>query len=75
MANIDHAVKVAGIDHVGIRTAYDGATSVLADPEDVSRMPNLAAALLKRGYGETDISIRKIRGGNFLRVIRNVTGR
>jgi membrane dipeptidase len=41
--------------------------------EDVSRMPNLTEALLKRGYSETDI--KKILGGNFLRVIREVTGR
>jgi membrane dipeptidase len=73
VANIDHAVKVAGIDHVGIGTDYDGVSSVPVGLEDVSRMPNLTAALLKRGYSETDI--KKILGGNFLRVIREVTGR
>jgi len=73
VANIDHAVKVAGIDHVGIGTDYDGVSSVPVGLEDVSRMPNLTEALLKRGYSETDI--KKILGGNFLRVIREVTGR
>jgi membrane dipeptidase len=73
VANIDHAVKVAGIDHVGIGTDYDGVSSVPVGLEDVSRMPNLTAALLKRGYSETDI--KKILGSNFLRVIRGVTGR
>jgi membrane dipeptidase len=73
VANIDHAVKVAGIDHVGIGSDYDGVSSVPVGLEDVSRMPNLTAALLKRGYSETDI--KKILGGNFLRVIREVTGR
>jgi membrane dipeptidase len=73
VANIDHVVKVAGIDHVGIGTDYDGVSSVPVGLEDVSRMPNLTAALLKHGYSESDI--RKILGGNFLRVIREVTGR
>jgi len=73
VANIDHAVEVAGIDHVGIGTDYDGVSSVPVGLEDVSRMPNLTAALLKHGYSEADI--KKILGGNFLRVIRQVTGR
>jgi len=73
VANIDHAVKVAGIDHVGIGSDYDGVSSVPAGLEDVSHMPNLTAALLKRGYSEADI--KKILGGNFLRVIREVTGK
>jgi membrane dipeptidase len=73
VANIDHAVKVAGIDHDGMGTPYDGMSSVPVGLEDVSRMPNPAVALLKRGYGETDI--RKILGVNFRRVIRDVTGR
>ncbi len=73
VTNIDHAAKVAGIDHVGIGTDYDGVSSVPVGLEDVSRMPNLTAALLRRGYTEPDI--KKILGGNFLRVIREVTGR
>ncbi len=73
VANLDHAVEIAGIEHVGIGSDYDGVSSVPVGLEDVSRMPNLTAALLRRGYAEADI--RKILGGNFLRVIREVTGR
>ncbi len=73
VANIDHVVKVAGIDHVGIGTDYDGITTPPVGLEDVSRMPSLTVALLKRGYSEADI--KKILGGNFLHVIREVTGR
>jgi membrane dipeptidase len=69
---IDHAVKVAGIDHVGIGSDFDGITLVPRDLEDVSKVPNLTAALLKRGYSEDDI--RKIMGANFLRVIKEVVG-
>ncbi len=73
VANINHVVKVAGIDHVGIGTDYDGITTPPVGLEDVSRMPSLTAALLKHGYSEADI--KKILGGNTLRVIRQVTGR
>jgi membrane dipeptidase len=69
---IDHIVKVAGIDHVGIGSDFDGIPSVPSGLEDVSKMPNLTAALLKRGYSEKDI--QKIMGKNFLRVIREVVG-
>jgi membrane dipeptidase len=71
--HIDHAVKLAGVDHVGIGSDFDGINSVPAGLEDVSKMPDLTAALLKRGYSEIDV--RKILGGNFLRVLREVTGR
>ncbi|MBV9626027.1 MAG: dipeptidase, partial [Acidobacteria bacterium] len=47
---IDHAVKLAGIDHVGIGSDFDGITSVPQGLEDVSKVPNLTSALLKRGY-------------------------
>jgi membrane dipeptidase len=72
VAHIDHAVKVAGIDHVGIGSDFDGINSVPQGLEDVSKMPALTAALLKRGYKEREI--RKIMGGNFLRVMREVVG-
>jgi membrane dipeptidase len=71
-ACIDHVVKVAGIDHVGIGSDFDGISLVPRGLEDVSKVPNLTAALLKRGYSEDDI--RKIMGGNFLRVIQEVVG-
>jgi membrane dipeptidase len=69
---IDHIVKVAGIDHVGIGGDFDGVPSVPQGLEDVSKMPALTAALMKRGYAEKDI--QKIMGGNTLRVIREVVG-
>ncbi|HZQ17977.1 MAG TPA: dipeptidase [Terriglobales bacterium] len=69
---IDHVVKIAGIDHVGIGSDFDGISLVPRGLEDVSKMPNLTAELLKRGYSESDI--KKIMGGNFLRVIREVVG-
>jgi membrane dipeptidase len=69
---IDHIVKVAGIDHVGIGSDFDGVEMVPRGLEDVSKMSSLTAALLRRGYTERDI--RKIMGENFLRVIRAVVG-
>jgi membrane dipeptidase len=65
-------VKVAGIDHVGIGSDFDGIPNVPQGLEDVSKMPALTAALMKRGYTEPDV--RKIMGGNFLRVVREVVG-
>ena len=69
---IDHIVKVAGIEHVDIGSDFDGTEIVPRGLEDVSKMPNLTEALLKRGYSEGDI--KKIMGGNFLRVVREVVG-
>jgi membrane dipeptidase len=69
---IDHIVKIAGIDHVGIGSDFDGIDSVPLGLEDISKMPALTAALLHRGYKEEDI--RKIMGGNYLRVIKAVVG-
>lgn len=71
--HIDHAVKIAGIDHVGIGSDFDGITGPPNGLEDVSKMPNLIAVLLKRGYSDRDI--KKIFGENYLRVIREVTGK
>ena len=67
--HIDHIVKVAGIDHVGIGTDFDGGGAV-ADCFDVSQMGNITLELVKRGY--TEDQIRKIWGGNFMRVFRAV---
>jgi membrane dipeptidase len=64
--HIDHIVKVAGIDHVGIGADFDGANDMPQGAEDVSMLPNITYELLKRGYSEQDI--RKILGENFLRV-------
>jgi membrane dipeptidase len=66
--HIDHVVKVAGIDHVGLGSDYDGVTSLPVGMEDVSRFPYLTAELLRRGYSEADV--RKVLGGNVLRAMR-----
>ena len=73
VAHIDHAVKIAGIDHVGIGSDFDGISAPPKGLEDISKMPALAAALRKKGYSDPDI--RKIFGGNTLRVLREVTGK
>ena len=67
--HIDHIVKVAGIDHVGIGTDFDGGGGV-EGCFDVSGMKNITVELLKRGY--TESAIRKIWGGNLLRVMKEV---
>lgn len=64
--HIDHAVKIAGVDHVGLGSDFDGATMPLG-MEDVSNLPQITDALLKRGRSESDI--QKIVGGNLLRVM------
>jgi membrane dipeptidase len=66
--HVDHVVKVAGIDHVGFGSDYDGVTSLPVGLEDVSRFPYLTAELLRRGYSDADV--RKIIGGNVLRAMR-----
>ncbi|MDZ7740560.1 MAG: dipeptidase [Bacteroidota bacterium] len=67
--HIDHIVKVAGIEHVGIGTDFDGG-GALQDCYDVSQMGNITLELVKRGYSADEI--RKIWGGNFMRVFREV---
>ncbi len=67
--HIDHIVKVAGIDHVGIGTDFDGGGGV-DGCFDVSQMENITLELVKRGYSEEDID--KIWGSNFLRVFNEV---
>ncbi len=67
--HIDHIVNVAGIDHVGIGTDFDGGGG-LKDCYDVSQMKNITSELVKRGY--TTKEIEKIWGGNFMRVFREV---
>ena len=67
--HIDHAVKVAGVDHVGLGSDFDGATMPVG-MEDASKLPYITEGLLKRGYAEKDI--RKILGGNLLRVMEAV---
>ena len=67
--HIDHIVKVAGIDHVGLGSDFDGVNQVPAQLKDVSSYPVITQELLNRGYSEKDI--RKILGENILRVLRD----
>jgi len=67
--HIDHAVKIAGADHVGLGSDFDGATMPLG-LEDASKLPKITDALLKKGYSEQDVE--KILGGNILRVMEAV---
>ncbi len=64
--HIDHAVKIAGADHVGLGSDFDGAVMPLG-MQDVTHIPQITDALLKKGYSESDI--RKILGENTLRVL------
>jgi membrane dipeptidase len=66
--HIDHIVQVAGIDHVGLGSDYDGVSMTPLQLEDVSCYPYITQELLNRGYQEADI--RKILGGNSLRALR-----
>ncbi|MBI4512547.1 MAG: membrane dipeptidase [Gemmatimonadetes bacterium] len=66
--HVDHIARVAGVDHVGLGSDYDGIDVTPEGMEDVSRFPVLAEELLRRGY--TDEDLRKILGGNVLRVLR-----
>ena len=66
--HVDHIRKVAGIDHIGLGSDFDGITSVPVGLEDVSTFPLLVAELLRRGY--TDEDVRKIASRNILRVMR-----
>jgi membrane dipeptidase len=69
--HFDHAVKVAGIDHVGLGSDFDGADDQYPEGiEDISKIPNLVRGLMERGYSDADIL--KILGGNTLRVMREV---
>ncbi len=68
--HIDHMVKVAGIDHVGIGSDFDGIPEVPEGMEDISKLPAIPQELKRRGYSETDI--HKIMGENFMRVFAEV---
>jgi membrane dipeptidase len=69
--HFEHAVKIAGVDHVGLGSDFDGVDDELPEGmEDISRMPNLVSGLMERGFSDADIL--KILGGNTLRVMRAV---
>jgi membrane dipeptidase len=70
VAHIDHVRQIAGIDAIGIGTDFDGITCTPVGLDDVSKFPNLTRALLLKGYSGNDI--KKIYGGNTLRLMRQV---
>jgi membrane dipeptidase len=67
--HIDHIAKIAGIDHVGLGSDFDGVTSLPEGIDSVADLPKITEALVQRGY--TREQIHKILGGNFLRVMRD----
>lgn len=69
MAHLEHMIKVMGVDHVGLGSDFDGGGGLI-NIDDVSEMPNLTKEFVRRGYSEEDM--RKIWGGNLLRVLREV---
>ena len=69
--HIDHAVSIAGIDHVGIGSDFDGIEVTPDGLEDISFMPLVFDEMRIRGYSEEDIE--KVAGGNFLRLLRHVS--
>ena len=68
--HFDHMIKVAGIDHVGIGTDFDGIPVPPAEIDSAADFPKVTAALMARGYSADDV--RKVLGGNILRVFREV---
>ncbi len=68
--HIDHIAKVAGIDHVGIGSDFDGVPDLPAGMDDIAHLPNITYELLRRGYSEQDV--RKVLGENLLRAFAEV---
>jgi len=70
--HIDHIAKVAGIDHVGLGSDFDGVplTGLPEGMEDISKLPSITVELIKLGYSDGDV--KKVLGENFLRVMSKV---
>jgi membrane dipeptidase len=69
--HFQHAVEIAGIDHVGLGSDFDGVSDQLPEGmEDISKEPNIVRGLLERGF--SDAEVEKIVGGNTLRVMREI---
>jgi membrane dipeptidase len=66
--HLDYIVKLAGVDHVGLGSDFDGINSAPQQLDDVTSYPLITKALLERGYSKKDIG--KIMGGNILRVLK-----
>jgi membrane dipeptidase len=64
--HFDHIIRVAGIDHVGIGTDFDGISALPEGIDSAADLPKITAALLARGYSADDM--RKVLGGNLMRV-------
>jgi membrane dipeptidase len=69
--HLDYIVRMIGVDHVGLGSDFDGIELAPQDLDGVEDMPNITSALLVRGYSKKDI--RKILGGNFIRVFKAVS--
>jgi membrane dipeptidase len=70
IAHFDHIIKVAGIDHVGIGTDFDGIPVPPAEIDSAADLPKITAALMARGHSAEDM--KKLLGENLLRVMRAV---
>ena len=70
--HIEHIARVAGIDHVGLGSDFDGIPPPPIGIEDVSQFPNITEELVKREYSDEDI--RKILGENTMRVMEACVG-
>jgi membrane dipeptidase len=68
MAQFNHAIEVAGPDHVGIGSDYDGMTQTPQGVEDISKLPRLTQGLLDAGHSAA--TVRKVLGANNLRLFR-----
>jgi len=66
--HIEHVRQVAGVDHVGIGSDFDGIDHVPLGLEDVSKFPDLFAELIRRGWDDADL--KKLAGQNLLRALR-----
>lgn len=68
--HFDHIIKITGIDHIGIGTDFDGIPQAPAEIDSAADLPKITAALMARGYSADDM--KKLLGGNLLRVFRDV---
>ncbi|MEO6120375.1 MAG: dipeptidase [Terriglobales bacterium] len=68
--HIDHIAKVAGVDHVGLGSDFDGVNSLPAEMDSAADLPKITAEMMKRGYTAADM--KKILGGNLMRVFKQV---
>ena len=66
--HLDYIVKLIGVNHIGLGSDFDGVNSLPQQLDDVTTYPLITKALIERGYTQKDI--RKILGGNFLRLLK-----